>query len=247
MLTQILKQAACGLYFVLAGASIASGASFGVSPVRVTLSEDRKISTIIVRNNGAETVSLQMGVLNWSQEEGDDVLTPTRELIANPPIFTLPPGGKQLVRVGLRSSAPDVQRELTYRIVIQELPAPPDPNFAGTKMLLRISLPVFVLPDVDVKPVLIWQAARTPQGALKISLTNNGNAHVQIANFKLSLPGSAQPWVTKESAEYVLAGQSRDWNLPADSEYPVPPPGTSLQLFAQTDAGDIAAKVMIEP
>ena len=40
MLTRVLKQAACGLFFVLAGASIVSGASFGVSPVRVTLSDD---------------------------------------------------------------------------------------------------------------------------------------------------------------------------------------------------------------
>ena len=246
MLTRVLKQAACGLFFVLAGASIASGASFGVSPVRVTLSDDQKISTIIVRNDGTEKVSMQMDVLNWSQEGGDDVLTPTRELIANPPIFTVPPGGKQLIRVGLRR-APDVQRELTYRIAIQELAPPPDPDFVGTKMLMRISLPVFVLPDVDVKPVLSWQAARTPQGALKISLTNNGNAHIQILNFKLSPLDSAQPWVTKQSSEYVLAGQSRDWNLPADSEYPVPPPGTSLQLFAQTDAGDIEAEVMIAP
>ena len=189
---------------------------------------------------------MQMDVLNWSQEGGDDVLTPTRELIANPPIFTVPPGGKQLIRVGLRR-APDVQRELTYRIAIQELAPPPDPDFVGTKMLMRISLPVFVLPDVDVKPVLMWQAARTPQGALKISLTNNGNAHIQILNFKLSPLDSAQPWVTKQSSEYVLAGQSRDWNLPADSEYPVPPPGTSLQLFAQTDAGDSEAEVLIAP
>jgi fimbrial chaperone protein len=246
MLTRVLKQAVCGLFIVLAGASIASGGSFGVSPVRVTLSDDRKISKIIVRNDGAETVSMQMDLLNWSQEEGDNVLTPTRELIANPPIFTVPPGGKQLVRVGLRR-APDVQRELTYRIVIQELPPPPDPDFAGTKMLLRISLPVFVLPDVDVKPVLMWQAARTPQGALKISLTNNGNAHIQILNFKLSLLDSAQPWVTKQSSGYVLAGQSRDWILPVNADYPTPPSGDTLQLFAQTDAGDIEADVLIAP
>ena len=189
---------------------------------------------------------MQMDVLNWSQEGGDDVLTPTRELIANPPIFTVPPGGKQLVRVGLRR-APELQRELTYRIVIQELPPPPDPDFVGTKMLMRVSLPVFVLPDVDVKPVLMWQAARTPQGALKISLTNNGNTHIQILNFKLSPLDSAQPWVTKQSSEYVLAGQSRDWILPVNADYPTPSTGDTLQLFAQTDAGDIEADVLIAP
>ncbi|MDG1179888.1 MAG: molecular chaperone [Gammaproteobacteria bacterium] len=241
-----MTKAAFGIILLVMGASVASAASLGVSPVRVTLSESQSMGALTVRNDGTEPASLQMEMLSWSQAEGQDVLTPTRELLANPPIFTVPAGGSQLVRVGLRQ-APDGQRELTYRIVLQELPPPPNPDFMGTRMLMRISLPVFVLPKIDAEPVLMWQATRTSQGALKISLTNNGNAHIQIANFKLSLPGSAQPWVTKESAEYVLAGQSRDWNLPADSEYPVPPPGTSLQLFAQTDAGDIAAKVMIEP
>ena len=246
MLKREIIRAAYGLFLLVAGASVASAASFGVSPVRVTLSESQSMGAITVRNDGAEPVSMQMEMLNWSQAEGKDVLTPTRDLLANPPIFTVPAGGSQLVRVGLRR-APDGQRELTYRIGLQELPPPPNPDFMGTRMLMRVSLPVFVLPKVDAKPVLLWQATRTPQGALKLSLTNNGNAHIQIANFKLSLPGSAQPWVTKQSAEYVLSGQSRDWNLPAHSEYPVPPPGTSLQLFAQTDAGDIEAEVLIAP
>ena len=246
MLARAIIKAAFGIILFVMGSSVASAASFGVSPVRVTLSESQSMGALTVRNDGTEPASLQMDVLNWSQEEGDDVLTPTRELIANPPIFTVPPGGKQLIRVGLRR-APDVQRELTYRIAIQELAPPPDPDFVGTKMLMRISLPVFVLPDVDVKPVLMWQAARTPQGALKISLTNNGNAHIQILNFKLSLLDSAQPWVTKQSSEYVLAGQSRDWILPVNADYPTPPSGDTLQLFAQTDAGDIEADVLIAP
>ena len=58
---------------------------------------------------------------------------------------------------------------------------------------------------------------------------------------------SAQPWVTQQSSEYVLAGQSRDWIVPASPENPAPPPGVTLQLFAQTDAGDIEAEVIIAP
>ncbi len=220
-----------------------SAASVAVSPVRATLSASEPLGAITLHNAGTEPVSMQLEVLNWSQEAGKDVFTPTREVLANPPIFTVPAGGSQLVRIGLRR-APDAQRELTYRIFLQELP-PSDPDLQGAAMTMRISLPVFVLPEVDANPALRWQAARTPQGALKLSLTNNGNAHIQIANFKLSLPGSAQPWVTKQSSEYVLPGQSRDWTLPANSENPAPPPGVTLQLFAQTDAGDIDAEVLV--
>jgi len=246
MLTRVLEQAACGLFFFVVCAGIASAGTIGVSPVRVTLSDSQKIGSLSVRNDGAEPVTMQMEVLSWSQREGNAVFAATRELLANPPIFTIPAGSSQLVRVGLRR-APDVQRELTYRVILQELPPPPNPDLTGARMTLRISLPVFVSPEIEAKPVLLWQAVRTSQGALKISLSNNGNGHIQIKNFKLSLLDSAQPWVTLQSSDYVLAGQSRDWIVLASPENPAPPPGVTLQLFAQTDAGDIEAEVIIAP
>ena len=246
MLKRVMIQAAYGLFLLVAGVSVVSAASIGVSPVRATLSANQKIETITVRNTGSELMSVQLEVMSWSQQEGKDVFTATREVLANPPIFTVPPGGSQLIRAGLRR-APDARRELTYRIFLQELPPPPSPDFNGAKMLMRVSLPVFVLPEVAAQPALRWQAARTSDGALKISLTNIGNAHVQIANFSLSLPGSAQPWITQQSSTYVLHGQSRDWILPANAENPSPPPGAILQIFAQTDAGDMEAEVLITP
>ena len=203
MLKRVMIQAAYGLFLLVAGVSVVSAASIGVSPVRATLSADQKIEAITVRNTGSEPMSVQLEVMNWSQQDGEDVFTATREVLANPPIFTVPPGGSQLIRAGLRR-APDARRELTYRIFLQELPPPPNPDFNGAKMLMRVSLPVFVLPEVAAQPALRWQAARTSDGALKISLTNIGNAHVQIANFSLSLPGSAQPWITQQSSTYVL-------------------------------------------
>ncbi|WP_443628745.1 fimbrial biogenesis chaperone [Candidatus Njordibacter sp. Uisw_002] len=248
MLTRALKQAACGLFFFVICAGIANAGKIGVSPVRVTLSDSQKIGSLSVRNEGTEPITMQMEVLSWSQREGKAVFAATRELLANPPIFTIPAGNSQLVRVGLRR-APDAQRELSYRVILEELPPPPDSDSSGSgaRMTLRISLPVFVSPEIDTKPLLLWQAVRTSQGALKISLSNSGNAHIQIKNFKLSLIDSVQPWATLQTSDYVLAGQSRDWILPANPENPAPPPGVSLKLFAQTDAGDIEAEVIIAP
>ncbi len=97
------------------------------------------------------------------------------------------------------------------------------------------------------RSVLLWVWVRTAQGAVKRSLTNTGNAQIESASWMLSLPGRGRPWVNKQSSEYVLPGQSRDWTLPANSENPAPPPGVTLQLFAQTDAGDIEAEVLIVP
>ena len=114
-------------------------------------------------------------------------------------------------------------------------------------MLMRISLPVFVLPKVAANPLLRWQAVRTSDGSLKISLTNDGNAHIQIINFSLSKPGSAQPWISQKASDYALIGQSLDWILPASADYSIPKSGTTIQLFAETDAGDIEAEVLVLP
>jgi P pilus assembly chaperone PapD len=112
---------------------------------------------------------------------------------------------------------------------------------------MRLSLPVFVLPKVTAKPVLQWQAERISDGALKVSLTNVGNEHIQIINFSLSQSGSAQPWITQNTSDYVLIGQSFDWILQANQGYSIPQSGTSMKLFAETDAGDIEAEVLVLP
>ena len=87
----------------------------------------------------------------------------------------------------------------------------------------------------------------TSDGSLKISLNNDGNAHIQIINFSLSKPGSSQPWITQQASDYVLIGQSLDWVLPASADYSIPQSGTSIKLFAETDAGDIEAEVLVSP
>lgn len=246
MLIRAIKQAVFGLFFFLDYASVASAGTIGVSPLRLTFEYSQKVDSLTLTNNGTEPVIMQMQILSWSQREGKAVFTATREIIGNPPIFTVPAGGSQTIRVGLRRS-PDAQRELTYRIIFEEVPPPIDPDFTGTQFYMRMSLPVFVLPEVEAKPVLRWRASRTAQGALKIKLTNDGNAHIQIKNFMLSLTESSQPWVTQQSSDYVLSGKSRDWIFPVNAENPTPPSGVTLKLVAQTDAGEIETKVLIMP
>jgi len=91
MLARAMTRAAFGIILLVMGASVVSAATIGVSPVRATLSANQKIEAITVRNNGTEPMSMQLEVMNWSQQDGNDVFTPTRELLVNPPIFTVPP------------------------------------------------------------------------------------------------------------------------------------------------------------
>ena len=46
-----------------------------------------------VRNTGSEPAVIQMEVMSWSQAQGKDVYTLSKEILATPPIFTVPAGG----------------------------------------------------------------------------------------------------------------------------------------------------------
>ena len=97
MLARVIINTIFGLCVSLVVANVVNAANLGVSPVRVTLSESQKTGAITVLNKSTEPVSIQLEVLSWSQEEGKDVLTPTREILATPPIFTIPAGTSQLL------------------------------------------------------------------------------------------------------------------------------------------------------
>ena len=215
--------------------------SFQVSPVRATLSAGQSIMALTVRNEGSEPAVIQLEPMAWSQRDGKDVYAATREIIATPPIFTVPPGGRQIVRIGLRR-APDARLELAYRLYLQEVPPPPPPGFQGLQVALRLGVPVFVNPPVALAPALKWSARRMPGGELKVGLANNGNAHVQVMGFALGAAGGAT-LASSKAVAYVLPGQAREWLLKAS---PPPPSGTALQLVAVTDGGEIRTDLALE-
>jgi fimbrial chaperone protein len=219
----------------------AAAGSFSVNPVRVTLTANRPVASLVVHNNGAEPTVVQLETVSWAQRGGQDVYEATREILATPPIFTLPPGGSQVVRVGMRRGA-DPQRELTYRLFLQEVPPAPLPDDKGLRVVLRVGLPVFVPPIAPAAPALRWHA-RARDGALTFGVVNEGNAHIQVARSRLLVGGSSQVLATQDLAAYVLPGQSREWVIKVPG---LPAPGTSLRVAAQTDAGDMQADVVLE-
>lgn len=218
--------------------------SFQVNPIRIDLTRGATNAAITVRNDGAEPVVVQSSVVGWSQENGQDIYAPTPDALVTPPIMTVPAGGEQIVRVGLRRP-PDPQRELTYRVYLQEVPPPPKPGFTGLQVALRVGLPVFIAPLATPVRRLEWSAQVRPEGALVLSAENTGNAHVQVTDFELRSVGVGESVVHESSLAYVLAGQRHQWTLsaPADRVKSV----RELRLKAFTDAGEIDTAVPVEP
>jgi fimbrial chaperone protein len=231
------------LALCLAAADVPAG-SFQVNPIRVDVAKGATTAAMTVRNDGDDAVVIQASLLSWAQDEsGQDVYAPTNEALVTPPIMTIPPGGEQIVRVGLRRQA-DPQRELTYRLYLAEVPPPPKPGFTGLQVALRVGVPVFVPPLAPVIRRLEWSAQIAADGAIRLGAQNTGNTHVQVTDFELGVPGAGEPLAHQTALAYVLAGQRRLWTLPvpADRVKAV----SAFRLKAFTDAGEIDTPVNVE-
>lgn len=237
---QTLGQAAFGLALFFCGSPLTHAGAFTVNPVRVTLSPTQAVAAITVTNAGKEASVIQLETSRWTQQGTQDVLAPSSEILATPPIFTLPPGGSQIVRIGMRRP-PDVQHEVTYRLLLREVP-PPQPIAQGLRVALAISMPVFVVSAHPAFSNLQWQATRLADGSIHLQATNTGTAHVQIGTVTLSTQGSAAPAVRQSVATYVLPGNTRDWTLKSAVKMPI---GSIVRLRASTDAGDVQASVTL--
>jgi len=213
--------------------------SFQVNPIRVDLTPRAQTTALTVKNTGDESVVVQVSIEAWSQDSGKEVYAPTKELLATPPVMTIPPNEERIVRVGLRR-APDRAKELSYRLFLQEVPPPPKPGFQGLVVALRIGLPVFVAPaQGQATPRIEWKAARLPDNKLEITATNAGTAHLQVADINVVAADTGNMIANFSGLTYVLPDQRRDWALPLTA-----PLGASrIRVKAVTDAGNLDADI----
>jgi fimbrial chaperone protein len=167
---------------------------------------------LTVRNDEDAPALIQVEALNWAQDDGQDRLDPTIDLLVSPTVFTLPPKGTQLVRVALRSN-PDPTRELSYRVILQEVPPEASPDFTGLRVALRLSLPAFVAPTTTAKPDLAFSATLDANSAIVLRADNNGGAHARVLGLTLTPESGTGPVLQDSVATYVLPGQFRTWTL----------------------------------
>ena len=238
----VCSVAVCALALFASG--IASAATWAIDPVRVELSPQQQTAAITIKNNSNLATTIQISVVAWSQSEGKDVYTPSKELLVSPPIITIAANSEQVIRAALRRSA-DTTNELAYRINLQELPSRAAPEFTGLQVALRIGLPVFVQPTTGIASAkLLWRVTRMPGNTLKVELQNLGNAHVQVSDFSLYIPGDEHAIANQSGSSYVLAGQKQEWLIKTSSSEKIN--GNRLHLKAYTDAGNIDTELALD-
>lgn len=232
----IKKMRLLGLAIIFYIPGLVYSGNFEISPVRINLDAKTSTAAINLKNNGDENVVIQTELMKWEPHE---VYTPTRELLVNPPIFTVKPGQSQIVRIALTKLI-SPENEIPYRIFFNEVPKTPKSKGVGLQMALRIGVPIFVLvqnPTTNYK----WSVMQKSSGKFQVSLSNQGNTHVQILDLVLSPTANETELVAKKNIQdYVLPGETAEWLINSKSWK-----SESALLTVHTDRGIVKEKVQL--
>ena len=160
--------------------------SFSVSPVRIYMKPRDRAVAITLTNEGDTAVALQADVFVWSQTpEGADQLELSEDLILSPPIIKLEAGARQVVRLALLRPA-DASQQLTYRLIVREVPEITQPRQPGIQLpiALALSMPVFITPPPARREVAC-ELVKGEAGAPAVSCANTGTAYAQMREVRL--------------------------------------------------------------
>lgn len=216
LLRYIVKPLLISSLLLSSGLAVASGLQ--VSPISLSLQARESASGLTLSNSGNDKVRAQVRVYQWSQNSEGEQLTPSRGLLASPPMIEIDPGERQLIRI-IRAKAPPQGTgavEDAYRVLVNEVPIKSDNQKTGLQFALSYSLPVFVQPVGVTKtsPQLQWSTHLQPDGKeIKLRVTNRGNGHAQLAGLSFTDTAGKSTVINPCLLGYVLPGATMNWTL----------------------------------
>lgn len=203
---------------LLLSPNLAVAGGLQVSPISLSLQARESASGLTLSNSSDEVINAQVRVYQWSQDDKGDQLTPSRGLLASPPMIELKAGEKQLIRI-IRAKAPPQGTgavEAAYRIMVNELPIKSATQKTGLQFALSYSLPVFVQPVGVVKtsPQLQWSTHLQADGKeVTLRVSNTGNGHAQLAGLSFINTAGNSTDIYPGLLGYVLPGATMNWTL----------------------------------
>jgi fimbrial chaperone protein len=212
-----------------------------VSPVGLTFAPGQTDAVVTLSNRGDVATSFQVRSMVWEQTSRQVVVVAPQRgvatgLIASPPLGTIEPGQTQTIRLLLVQ--PPRNREATYRLIIDQLPPPESPG--QVRLVLRMSLPIFVEPRGSAAADVAWSILATP-GAAVLQAHNNGTRHISLTAIHLTSAGRSVT-VGADQLPYLLAGASRQW--PIAPSLPLRD-GARVGITAMTDTHLVLRQVAV--
>ena len=205
----LLRAGAAGL---VALAVPAWAGVFSVTPVRIYLTPRDRATAVTIQNEGDDEIVMQADIYTWKQKPtGEDDLALSEDLVLSPPILKIGPKGRQVVRLAA-VSAPRSDRQLTYRLIVREVPeAKPAAKDIQLQVALAFSLPVFITPP-SVKRALECTVERTAPDKVAAACENKGEAYAQPRELAL-VDGAGRKVAARDNGLYILPGIRRTFEL----------------------------------
>lgn len=195
----------------------ANAGVFSVTPVRLYMTPRDRAIAVTLTNEGDTAVVLQADINTWSQKpDGTDELVLTEDLILAPPIIKLAPKARQVVRLALLKPA-DASRQLTYRMIIREVPEALPSTGIQVPIALALSMPVFITPPA-AKRQMDCTTSRADATALNLRCSNTGTAYAQIR--EATIKRGEQALARFEGGSYILPGAGKTVSLKGEKAVP---------------------------
>lgn len=231
-----------------------NAASLAVWPINPRIDAPASATMVWVKNNNAnEEVVLQARILTWSQQDNRDHYEAQDNLVVSPPMVTVQPGAQQVFRIINRQGVVTGRaQELSYRVIIDEIPVAAKAEGTVLSFQMRYSLPLFVgIPsDYEKKNIIERQHAmashlhyrliEAPEKAIEI--TNNGKSNARLSKVKILQANSVDVTPISEGLlGYVLAGANRQWPLDQQQWAAIKNPDVRVVFEAERQELEIAA------
>lgn len=226
------------LCLLLAPLPAAARGELQAGPTLLEIAPGASATRLRLGNSGDSVVSAQVRVYAWSQKDGEDTLAPSDHVVASPPIAQIEPGGEQVVRIVL-AGPPASGSDLSFRVVVDELPAEDAAGESAVKVRMRYLIPAFVRAPGAGEPVLNCSLTA---GGTRLACRNDGERAARLGATAL-VDGTGQAVNLSEGLfGYVLPGSTRHWDLP---KAPAARADGALKLDTQLNGQ--AATVVVHP
>lgn len=201
-----------------------------ISPVLIEFAPKQRIATvrITLSDKATSPMRLQAQLLRWRQDvHGAAVTQPSDDLVVTPRIAEIHPGKQQVLRLALRGPLP-ADTEMAYRLVLEDIADPVPVDLGGgaaVNFRMAYDLPVLVAPRSPVVSALRWRncpQATTPRASTGtcLRIVNAGNRRLKVQAVMLAGDGW-QRSLNLGEGDAVLAGDEREWTIPAPASGPV--------------------------
>ncbi|MBR9808397.1 MAG: molecular chaperone [Alphaproteobacteria bacterium] len=238
----IMVLAACVMATI---APLASAYEFAPIVAQFSPNGSGAARTFVVRNTHDVPVALQIEVYRRSADAtGEETREPEYDdFIITPPQLVLAPGQSQSIRAQWIGD-PNPEIELSYRLIVEQLPIPYSREEVGDKRVADISMGIryeaalYVVPANGKPSVKITraEAAKSESGeqVLRITIKNTGQRRAILQNPELKLQSGDQTFtmsgesVSNINNRNIIAGTQAVIDVPWPAPLPVGPVSASI-------------------